>query len=324
MKKRILDIDESVLTVEAAFNNFLTAKRSEGRRDTTLRSYKTSFKDFKKYCDDNQIRNISEINKNLIAQYKEHLLDMEISAETRNTYLRAVKAVANYLMETEDLTMFKIKLFPSPAKEKVSTFSDEELKKLMNCRYKNSKSFSEVRDYYMMLTFLLTGVRRSTIANMMIDDIDFENDLIYLRHIKRDNEFKMKQIPLNPDLKNLLQKYLKITRLKEQKVEYLFPNVEGTQMYPDTITKCVYDICKVAGIPQRGCHEFRRTFATKCYDQLDDIEKTRKLMLVSDPRVLKHYINEDMESLQESAKQLNFVTQIQAPRILQGETKNKR
>ena len=48
------------------------------------------------------------------------------------------------------------------------------------------------------------------------------------------------------------------------------------------------------------------------------------LMLVSDSRVLKHYINEDMESLQESVQQLNFVTQIQAPRILQGEIKNKK
>lgn len=324
MKRKILNIQETVLTIEAGFNNFLTAKRSEGRRDTTLRSYKTSFKDFLRYCEDNQICYISELNKNLINNYKEHLLDMDVSAETRNTYLRAVKAVTYYLIETEDLTPFKIKLFPTPAKEKVSTFSDEELKKLMNCSFKNSKSFTEVRDYYLMLTLLLTGVRRSTIANMMINDIDFENDLIYLRHIKRDNEFKMKQIPLNPDLKNLLQKYLKITRLREQKVEYLFPNIEGKQLCPDTVTQCVYDICKAAGVPQRGSHEFRRTFATKCYDQLDDIEKTRKLMLVSDPRVLKHYINEDIESLQESVQQLNFVTQIQAPRILQGAIKNKK
>ena len=314
----ICDIDENILTIANAFDNFITTKRSEGRRDTTLRAYKTSFKDFQQFCDDNGIVSISGINKELMVRYKEHLLNKNLSVESRNTYLRAVKAVSYYLMDEEDLTPFRIKLFPIPSKERVSTFSDTELKALLECRYRDSKSFCEVRDYYMMLTFLLTGARRSTIANIMIEDVDFENEKICLRHVKRDNNFKIKEIPLNPDLRNLLQKYLKLTRLREQKVAYLFPNVEGKKMHPDTISKCIYRLCEVAGIEPRGCHEFRRTFATKCYNQLDDSEKTRKLMLISDARVLKHYINEDIGSLQESAQQLNFVTQIQSPRILQG------
>lgn len=323
MKKVILDIDETTLSIANAFDNFITAKRSEGRRDTTLRSYRTSFKDFRLFCDDNNVINISEINKELIARYKEHLLDMNVSGETRNTYLRAVKAVAYYLMDEEDLPQFRIKLFPAQSKERVSTFSDDELRRLLNCRYKNSKSFCDVRDYYMMLTLLLTGTRRSTIANMKIEDIDFDTERICLRHIKRDNEFKIKQIPLNPDLNKLLRKYLKLTKLREQKIEYLFPNVEGKRMHPDTISKCISRLCEAAGVQPRSCHEFRRTFATKCYDQLDDIEKTRKLMLISDVRVLKHYINEDLGTLQESAQQLNFVTQIQTPRILQGKVGKK-
>lgn len=323
MKKIILDIDETTLSIANAFDNFMTAKRCEGRRDTTLRSYRTSFKDFQRFCDDNGILNISEINKDLITRYKEHLLDMDVSIETRNTYLRAVKAVAYYLMNEEDLPQFKIKLFPAPSKERVSTFSDDELKRLLNCRYKNSKSFCDVRDYYMMLTLLLTGIRRSTISNMKIEDVDFDTERICLRHIKRDNEFKIKQIPLNPDLNNLLRKYLKLTKLREQNIEYLFPNVEGKRMHPDTISKCIYKLCEAAGIQPRSCHEFRRTFATKCYNQLDDAEKTRKLMLISDARVLKHYINEDLGTLQECAQQLNFVTQIQTPRILQGKIGKK-
>ena len=77
MKKLICDIDETTLSIASAFDNFLTAKRSEGRRDTTLRSYRTSFKDFQRLCNDNSISGISEINKELINQYKEHLLDMD-------------------------------------------------------------------------------------------------------------------------------------------------------------------------------------------------------------------------------------------------------
>lgn len=316
MKRKIKDIEECGVSIDNAFDCFITTKKSEGRRDATIRSYKGSIKDFMQFCEDKGYTDISEIDKNLVEKYKIHLLEKDISAETRNTYLRTLKAFTSYLFEEENLTPFKIKLFQAPVKHEVSVYSDEEIKKLLNCRYKTSKSFSEVRDYYSMITLLLTGIRRSTLVNMLIEDVRFDTDILILRHIKRNNVFKIQQIPLNPDLKVALKKYLKRTRLAEQGVKYLFPNVEGKMLHPDTVSKNMYAICEAAGVKPRACHEYRRTFATKSYKTLEDTEKTRKLMVISDPRVLNRYINEDMGMLKESAEQLNFVTQILAPRPL--------
>ena len=208
MKRKIRDIEECGVSINNAFDNFITSKKSEGRRDATIRSYKGSIKDFMKFCEDKGYTDVSEINKDLVEKYKLHLLDKDISAETRNTYLRTLKAFTSYLFEEENLIPFKIKLFQAPVKEEVSVYSDEEIKKLLNCRYKTSKSFSEVRDYYLMLTFLLTGVRRGTLVNMLIEDVRFDEDVLILRHIKRNNVFKIQQIPLNPALKVALRKYL--------------------------------------------------------------------------------------------------------------------
>lgn len=315
--------NDNKLSIDMAFNNFISLKKSEGRKSDTIRSYNTSIKDFKKYCSTNNIIDIHDINKSLIEKYKEHLIELDISQESKNTYLRAVKAFVYYLIDEDKIAQFKIKLFPSPSKEKVSTFSDEELKKLLRSPLKDSDNFSDVRDYYIMFTFLLTGIRRSTLINLMIDDIDFDNDKIMLRHVKRDNDFKIKEIPLNSDLKIALRKYLLMTKLKEQKIDLLFPNVEGKMLHPDTVSKIINRVCKSVDIPIRGCHEFRRTFATKCYNQLEDIEKTRKLMLISDPRILKHYVNEDLNMLKESSKQLNFATQIESPYILKHSVNKK-
>ncbi len=318
MKRKIKNIDKSGVSITNAFDSFITSKIAEGRRDATIRSYKGSIKDFLKFCDDKAYTDISEIDKDLVEKYKLHLLDMEIAVETRNTYLRTLKAFTSYLFEEENLVPFKIKLFQAPAKDEVTVYSDEEIKQLLNCRYKTSKTFSEVRDYYMMITFLLTGIRRGTLVNMLIEDVRFEENILILRHIKRNNVFKIQQIPLNSDLKVALRRYLKMTRLKEEGYEYLFPNVEGNMLHPDTVSKNMYELCNVAGVKPRACHEFRRTFATKTYGTLEDTEKTRKLMLISDVRVLRRYINEDMGMLQESAEKLNFVTQIQTPRPLRG------
>ena len=237
MKRKIRDIEECGVSINNAFDNLITSKKSEGRRDATIRSYKGSIKDFMKFCEDKGYTDVSEINKDLVEKYKLHLLDKDISAETRNTYLRTLKAFTSYLFEEENLIPFKIKLFQAPVKEEVSMYSDEEIKKLLNCRYKTSKSFSEVRDYYLMLTFLLTGVRRGTLVNMLIEDVRFDEDVLILRHIKRNNVFKIQQIPLNSDLKVALRRYLKMTRLKEEGYEYLFPNVEGNMLHPDTVSK---------------------------------------------------------------------------------------
>lgn len=318
MKKLLTTVDEDNISITDAFEAFISAKTSEGLRTATIRSYKGSVKDFLKFCDDNSYTDISEIDKELIEKYKLHLLSMEVSVETRNTYLRTLKTFVSYLIDAEDLTPVKIKLFQTPAKKEVTVYTDEEIKQLLNCRYKDSKRFSELRDYHLMLTFLLTGARRSTLANMLVEDVRFDDDILILRHIKRNNVFQIQQIPLNPDLKVALKKYLRKTKLIDKGVEYLFPNVEGKMLHPDTISSNMRDMCVVAGIKPRACHEYRRTFATKSYNTLEDTEKTRKLMLISDPRVMKRYINEDMGMLKESAQKLTFVTQIQAPRPLRG------
>ena len=53
--------------------------------------------------------------------------------------------------------------------------------------------------------------------------------------------------------------------------------------------------------------------------ELQQTKQTRKLMMISDPRVLRRYVNTDMEQLKESVQKLNFATQIKAPRPLRGE-----
>lgn len=46
MKRKIRDIEECGVSINNAFDNFITSKKSEGRRDATIRSYKGSINDF--------------------------------------------------------------------------------------------------------------------------------------------------------------------------------------------------------------------------------------------------------------------------------------
>lgn len=319
--KRNIKISTSKLTLVAAFNNFLALKKSEGRVNKTLTSYRSHVRPFLAYCDGQKLLYVEQITEAIINEYKCHLVGREdITQDTKASYLRDVKCFMSYLSSIHEMVPFSIKGFRTPSKEKVSTYSDEELKKLIKCPWARSQDFGQLRDYTMMLTLLLTGARRDTVRNMKVEDVDFDNDLVTLRHIKRDTTFQIRQLPLNPDLKVALIKYLRKTGLANQ-CKYLFPNVEGNPFHPDSINKRMEKLFAAAGVEFRGCHEFRRTFATKSYSVLKDAETTRKLMLISDPRILRRYINTDMDELQESAQKLTFCTQITSPRYLRGKIK---
>ena len=321
MKRVIKNIKNASLSIKTAFEDFIALKKSEGAVAQTLSSYRTHIRCFMAYCDGRKIECAEQIDKGLVDAYKSYLVDRDdITVETKNTYLRALKCFVSYLVSIEEVQSFNIRLFNTPSKASVPVYSDEEIKKVLNCPYVKSKVFSERRDYAMMLTLLLTGARRSTVVNMKIDDIDFDNDLVTLQHIKRDNQFQIRQIPLNPDLKTALAKYIRVSEVGKYS-SYLFPNVEGKPLHPDTANKRMKKLFNASGVEFRGCHEFRRTFASKAYCALGDIEQTRKLMMIADPRVLKRYVNTDMKMLKESVQQLAFVTQIQAQRPLRGALK---
>ena len=317
--KKLIKTKNDRLSLQQAFHNFLILKKSEGRTKSTLNSYSTQLSCFFSYCTDKKISFVDQITKNLVDEYRVHLLNRaDITQDTRASYVRALKSFVSYLVSAEELDDFKIPNFPIASKTSVSTYSDEEIKQLLSCPWSKSKDFSEQRDYVMMLTLFLTGARRSTVRAMRIDDVNFEDELLTLRHIKRDMTFQIRQVPLNSDLKTAISKYLRKTGLCGQS-EYLFPNVEGGLLHVDTINKRMEKLFAAAGVEFRGCHEFRRTYATKTYAALGDIEQTRKLMMISDPRVLRRYVNTDMEQLKESVQKLNFATQIKAPRPLRGE-----
>lgn len=319
--KKVIKTKNHRLSLKTAFENFITVKKSEGRTKTTLNSYTTQLSCFFDYCKGRKIAYADQITKQLAEEYRVHLLGRtEIAQDTRASYVRALKSFVSYLVSIDELDSFPIPNFPIASKTSVSTYSDEEIKKLLSCPWSKSKDFSELRDYTLMMTLLLTGARRSTARSIQIDDVDFDNELLTLRHIKRDTTFQIRQVPLNPDLKIAFTKYLRKTGLQSQS-KYLFPNVEGGELHPDTINKRMEKLFEAADVEFRGCHEFRHTFATKTYAALGDIEQTRKLMMISDPRVLRRYINTDMEQLKESVQKLTFVTQLKAPRPLRGEAR---
>jgi len=87
------------------------------------------------------------------------------------------------------------------------------------------------RDYAILLTFLKSGIRESELAALEIDDIDFAHDELTVREGKGKKERK---IPLMPELKRALKRYLADRDRQDNIVdeETLFLARNGTSLNP--------------------------------------------------------------------------------------------
>lgn len=307
---------ESQTTIETAFQRFIDTKVSEGREEATIKSYKSLTKDFLAYCEDNKIKTVDSIDKQAIERYKTHLLNTQENANTRNSYLRNVKCFIYFLMEDEEISTFKIKLFPEAPRLEVSTYSDDELKKLLK---KPKSDFIDTRGHAMVAFLSATGVRRATLQHVLVKDVDFISNNIILRKVKRNNQYTTQQIPLPNDLKQILRKYIttfKLDTLQTSGERYLFPSAEGTKLHVDSINKILRKYCNRREVEYRGNHEFRRTYATKVNKIVKDTRKLQRLMMIADERVLNRYVSEDYEAIHEIGTQLNLINNLTPTRQL--------
>src|SRR5256886_15418060 len=94
------------------------------------------------------------------------------------------------------------------------------------------------RDYAILLTFLKSGIRESELAALEIGDIDFAHDELTVRVGKGKKE---RTIPLMPELKRALQRYVgdRDRQANIVDVETLFLTRNGTALNPSSIRKLV-------------------------------------------------------------------------------------
>ena len=318
MKRLIKDVYFEDYTVESAYEDFLKLKQAENLRPASLGSYKRNLRPFLSFCADFGIIDISEIDKEAIDDFKAYLISLDIEPASKQSYLVHTRAFLYYLMNEGLIERQKIKDFGNDSVIAVSVYSDEELQALYNCPFGKSHHFSEARDYAILWTMILTGLRRSSVCEMRVGDIDFTNGLIAVRHIKRDSQYQIRQIPMSNDLSLILKRYIRRTEMSKvtDGETYLFPNISMKKLHPDSINDRLEKLSENAGVRWSGCHECRRTFITRTYSAISDIKLTQRLVLLNSQKVLERYINVDLEKMVDASKNLNFASQVSKKHIL--------
>ena len=247
--------------------SFRIALRAERKADRTIGGYQEGLDIFCAWCHDNDYTTlVADLTKDQIREYIIHLDAKNAPATVRNRFI-TLKRFLNWCVEEEELDrnpMEKMKP-PKLPEAPVPVLTDAEINALLDATdsHKGSggeRGHADRRDHAIILTLVDTGMRRSELANMTHDDIDWDAQVIYVRG-KGD---KARACPFGARTAKALDRYRRAVDYGAKggyKGEFWI-GLRGP-LSSDAIRTMLTRRGKQAGIEGLHAHQFRHSFADR-------------------------------------------------------------
>ena len=244
----------SSVTLEDTFRDFLMAKKAGGLSEKTIATYSQHFSAISKHL--SPYSPIGTLDKSDLENMIASMRDADLAANSIKSYTRTLKSFFSWC-NAEGITRLNIPLYKAEETIK-ETYSDDELKVLIQKPNVRTCSFSEYRNWTIINLLLNNGCRAATIRNILNRDVDLGNRVIYLRHTKNK---KSQVIPLCDALCGILREYMRVRGGEMD--DYLFPNENGTQLTENGLRCSIANYNRKRGVEKTSIHLFRHTFAKK-------------------------------------------------------------
>ena len=255
VKRRITkSAKNNQVTLNQAFDEFITEKEARNLSAATIRNYKESYAAFHAF---NRYDYLEDINAQSFFTWIKAMKDNNLKPASINHYLRDCRAFFYWCMDEERgyLKQFKISTIESQ-EEQLKFFTDDELMRLLKKPHKDD-SFVDWRMWAIVNWVLGTGNRASTICDVMLDDIDYHAKEIALRHTKNK---KAQIIPLSPTLEMTIKEYIKLWR-RSAPSGYLFPSVAEEQLTTNALRQSFARYAEKRSVKRHNIHGLRHNFA---------------------------------------------------------------
>jgi len=260
---------------------FMSAERSE----STIRWTKLAIKHMEDF---NTPRHLRDVTPNLLQGTKEFMINEGFGKHNVNRCMQALKAIMR-LAEKWDLmpeqkwkAVGKLKT----PKGRVVFHTDEEIDKLL-------AACPSLGWRIVVLLGADTGLRRGEMAQLRWQDVDFENNQIYVAPDKTENH---RFVPMTATLREVLEQ-----AQKGAKSEYVVDvGWESSRNSKDFLTSYYPRIAKAAGV-KSFLHKLRHTYASQLVQKGVGLYEVSKLLGHSSIQMTEIYAHLVPANLQQAA-----------------------
>ena len=225
--------------------------------------------------DDN---NLIKVNYNQIRAWIVSLSDNGLTNSSINRKISSLKSYYKFLLKTKKISsspLLKHKALKSPKLLQIP-FSEKEVDLVLN-QLVYTNDFDGKRDKLIVDLFYTTGIRRTELINLKVQNIDLGNHTIKVLG-KRNKE---RIIPMLPIVENQIKLYL-TERSHLQRIidgEYFFLLSKGIKLNDSFVYRIInYYFSNVSEKVKKSPHILRHTFATHLLNNGADINSVKELL----------------------------------------------
>ncbi|MDX3775549.1 tyrosine-type recombinase/integrase [Chromatiaceae bacterium AAb-1] len=296
------------LALPGCIHYYLDVCRAKGQSENTVVSKEAALSLFQQWCEALGIISLEQVDVDLLDSYQQYLHQYRkarngepLCRATIRYRLTVVKVLIRTLFvkgvleinSTEHFELPKIgRRLPKPILSKL------EVKKVLQ----QSEHYGQrgLRDRAIMETYYASGIRRSELGTLTLDDLDFEQ---YQLRVNQGKGFKDRYVPIAKSACFWIYRYLKEVRsglANEHSGKVLFLANNGKPFRVAQLSELVAKYIKLSDIRKRGaCNQYRHAAATHMVDNGADIRHVQEFLGHADLSTTQIYVHVSMVKLRE-------------------------
>jgi len=261
-----------------SISHFLEYLQSEKKYSlNTVKAYEMDLCSFNEFLvQEFDQSNLLHVNYPQIRNWIVSLVNSGIANRSINRKVSSLKAYYKFLLKTNQIAATPLAGHKAlKIKKKVQIpFSEEEIANVISII--EPDSFKTSRDITIVTMFYATGVRRSELVGIKLQDLDLENGLIKVLG-KRSKE---RYIPLLPELIRQLTIYLDFRdSLVEENRPELFLTEKGDKIYETLVYRIINNyFSKASNKVKKSPHILRHSFATHLLSHGANLNSVKELL----------------------------------------------
>lgn len=295
MKVRITDSD--LISEKTPFDAFEKYLRYEKRySEKTVLAYLTDLKQAQAYVSDTyEIMDLREVKHTYLRSWIMSLVGAKQQPRSINRKMSSLRSFFKFELRRGSIAAnpaSRLRALKVP--KRLPQYIQEKQIAQFNQLESTDGDYASVRDRFMFELLYATGMRRSELIDLRMDDIDFSRQEIRVTG----KGSKMRLIPMSTSFAGKLQNYLQLRRQEESLEPYVFVTDRGTKLYP----KLVYNVVKkfltlISTVEQRGPHTLRHSFATHLSGHGADLNAIKDLLGHANLSATQIYTHNSIEKL---------------------------
>jgi integrase/recombinase XerD len=262
---------------------FINDCKSRGLSKATINVYEININYLIDYLD-SQKMDLKNVSTKVIQDYKSYLVNNTNRNNTSiNTTLRHIKVFLDWTHENGYTDLITIKYLKVQQKAK-EIYTDEQIKILLRKPKIDECSYADFRTWAIINLFVSTGIRRSSLLNIKLEDINWKDNIIKLNHTKNK---QVHYVSINTQLSKVIKEWLKY---RVDGSDYLFTGQTGKQLSPLTVSSSVLQYNRSRDVDITSVHAFRHYYAQKLVSTGIDIYTISKLLGHSNIQITQNYL----------------------------------